>query len=245
MMEIVASEVGALVIHLSSTSIGNRFEGTNDATKLMHMIFTVSKEKSLSPVIIYLDDCHEFFLGKSKKKGENSDAVNTAMKRFQKDLLIYKNQYLTKEDRVLVIGCTNVPEAGDMKLMKWKGPSGKAEKQGFFEHALYFPNISNSSRSLIWKEAIRRKVNCQCQLDFELLAHMSSGYSTGKIFKIVNEVLSTDRLKNLASRPLSEQHDFGPKMLVMEQSDQNFVDFRRQWNGSKTKGATAPKKKSK
>lgn len=249
MTEIVASEVGALIINLSSTVIGNRFEGANDATKLIHMIFTVSKERSLSPVIIYLDDCHEFFLGKTKKKGENSEAINMAMKRFQKDLLIYKNQYLTKEDRVLVIGCTNMPDAGDMKLMKWKGPSGKAEKQGFFEHAFYFPNISNSSRSLIWKEAICRKVNCQCQLDFELLAHMSSGYSAGKIFEIVNEVLSTDRLKNLASRPLSEQHDFGPKMQHINQSQQNCVDFRRQWNGSKTRGdtraGTAPKKKSK
>lgn len=245
MTEIVASEIGALIIKLSSTSVGNRFEGANDATKLMHMIFTVSKEKSLSPVIIYLDDCHEFFLGKPKKKGENSDAINMAMKRFQKDLLIYKNQYLTKEDRVLVIGCTNMPDAGDMKLLKWKGPSGKAEKQGFFEHALYFPTISNSSRSLIWKDAIRRKVNCQCQLNFDLLAHMSGGYSTGKIFKIVNEVLSTDRLKNLSSRPLSEQHDFGPKLLPIEQSHQSFDDFRRQWNGSKTKGGTAPKKKSK
>eukprot|EP00984_Skeletonema_dohrnii_P023692 scaffold12794_cov100-Skeletonema_dohrnii-CCMP3373.AAC.3 len=237
MMEIVASEIGALVIHLSSTSIGNTFEDGNEATKLIHMIFTVAKEEALSPVIIYLDNCHEFFLGKSKKKGGNPDAMNASMTRFQKLLLIYKNQYLTKEDRVLVIGCTNMPAAGDMKLMKWKGSSGKAEKQGFFEHALYFPNTSNSSRSMLWKEAIRKKVTCPCQLDFDLLAHMSSGYSTGKIFEIVNEVLSNDRLKTLASSPSSEQHDFAPKLLPVEQSqsDQSFIDFRRQWNGSKTK----------
>ena len=145
MTEIIASEVGALVIHLSSTSIGNAFEDGNDATKLIHMIFTVAKEESLSPVIIYLDDCEEVFLGKSKKGGNS--AINTTMKRFQKDLLIYKNQYLTKKDRVLVIGCSNKPEAGDMKLMKWKGPGGKPDKQGFFEHALYFPLPSQS-----WKE---------------------------------------------------------------------------------------------
>lgn len=229
MTEIIAYEVGALVIHLSSTSIGNAFEDGNDATKLIHMIFTVAKEKSLSPVIIYLDDCHEFFLGKPKKGG-NLDAINTTMKRFQKDLLIYKNQYLTKEDRVLVIGCTNTPEAGDMKLMKWKGSGGKAEKQGFFEHALYFPNPSHASRSMIWKEAIRRKVNCQCNVDFDLLAHMSAGYSNGQIVEIVNEVISHDRLKNLASKPLSE-HDFAPDMLSKEQLELDpYVEFRRQWN---------------
>jgi len=67
MMEIVASEIGALVIHLSSTSIGNTFEDGNEATKLIHMIFTVAKEEALSPVIIYLDNCHELFLGKSRR----------------------------------------------------------------------------------------------------------------------------------------------------------------------------------
>jgi ATP-dependent 26S proteasome regulatory subunit len=240
MTEVVASEVGALVIHLSTTSIGNKFEDGNDATKLIHMVFTVAKEESLSPVIIYLDDCHEFFVGKAKKKGGGSEAINMTMKRFQKDLLIYKNQYLTKEDRVLVIGCTNMPEAGDMKLMKWKGSGGKAEKQGFFEHALYLPNTSHSGRLLLWKKAISKKVTSRCQLDFSLLAHMSSDYSAGKIFKIVDEVLSDDdRLKNLT------EHDFAPKLLPnTEQNDQQFVDFRRQWNGSKTKGdAAAPKKK--
>ena len=228
MTEIVASEVGALVIHLSSTSIGNTFEDDNDATKLIHMIFTVAKEESLFPVIIYLDNCHEFFIGKSKKKGSGSDAINMTMKRFQKDLMIYKNQYLTKEDRVLVIGCTNLPEVGDMKHMRWKGPSGKAEKQGFFEQALYLPNTSTSGRSMLWNEAIRRKVTC-CQLDLTLLTHMSSGYSAGKIFEIVDEVLSE------TPRPLTE-HDFAAKLLPAEQgSDQQFVDFGRQWNGNKTK----------
>lgn len=244
MTEIVASEVGALVIHLSSTSIGNTFGDGDDATKLIHMIFTVAKEESLSPVIIYLDDCHEFFIGKSKKKGVGSEANNITMKRFQKDLLVYKNQYLTKEDRVLVIGCTNMPEMGDVKLMKWKGSSGKAEKQGFFEHALYLPNTSHSGRSLIWKEAIRRKVIPRCNLDFTLLAHISSGYSAGKIFEIVGEVLSDDDgPKNIT------EHDFGSKLVpITKQNDQQFVDFRRQWNGRSKKNeddAALKKKKSK
>jgi SpoVK/Ycf46/Vps4 family AAA+-type ATPase len=146
MTEIVASEVNAMVIKLSSTSIGNAFEGGDDATKLIHMIFTVAKDQSLSPVIIYLDQCHEFF--KSKKKGSSGSpdtAINeSTMKRFQESLLVYKNQFLTKQDRVLVIGCTNTPDAADMKLIRWKGPSGKPEKQ-FFEHSLYFPKFHNNN----------------------------------------------------------------------------------------------------
>ena len=59
---------------------------------------------------------------------------------------------------------------------------------------------------------------------------MTSGYSLGQIVELVNEVLSDGRI--LASTPLSE-HDFAPKLLPKEPFDQSFVEFRRQWNGSK------------
>ena len=85
---------------------------------------------------------------------------------------------------------------------------------------------------MILKEAIRRKVDSQCQVDFDLLAHMTSGYSHGQIVELVNEVLSQARITNLASKPLTE-HDFAPKLLPKEPFDQAYVDFRRQWNGSK------------
>lgn len=236
MTEIVASEVNAMVIKLSSTSIGNAFEGGDDATKLIHIIFTVAKDQSLSPVIIYLDHCHEFFTGKSKKKGSSGSPDTTtnesSMKRFQESLLIYKNQFLTKQDRVLVIGCTNTPEAADMKLMRWKGPSGKPEKQGFFEHSLYFPNLSQCSRALLWREALRRKTNgasSECHLDFNLLAYLSGGCSAKKILEVTDEMFTSQ-----VSEPLSEAC-FASKLASLtsqqEHTDehQSFVDFRRQW----------------
>ncbi len=241
MTEIVASEVNAMVIKLSSTSIGNAFEGGDDAKRLIHMIFTVAKDQSLSPVIIYLDQCHEFFTGKSKKKsssGSPDTAINeSTMKRFQESLLIYKNQFLTKQDRVLVIGCTNTPDAADMKLMRWKGPSGKPEKQGFFEHSLYFPNLSQSSRALLWKEALRRKMNgtSECHIDVNLLALLSDGCSAKKILEVIDEMFSSQ-----VSEPLSEAC-FASKLESMtsqpqqEQKDdihQPFVDFRRQWTSN-------------
>ena len=239
MTEIVASEVNAMVIKLSSTSIGNAFEGGDDATRLIHMIFTVAKDQSLSPVIIYLDQCHEFFTGKSKKKscsGSPDTAINeSTMKRFQESLLIYKNQFLTKQDRVLVIGCTNTPDAADMKLMRWKGPSEKPEKQGFFEHSLYFPNLSQCSRALLWREALRRKMNgtsSECHLDFNLLALLSDGCSAKKILEVIDEMFSSQ-----VSKPLSEAC-FASKLESMtsqrEHKDEHqpFVDFRRQWENN-------------
>lgn len=137
MVQTVASEIGALLIHLSSATIGTSFGGKEGATKLIHMVFTVAKEKAHAPVIIYLDNCHEFFLGKAKKGGGSTG--NAELQRFQKDLLVYKNQALKNEDRVLVLGCTPLPGTGDVKLLRWKGSKGKPEKQGFFRALLVLP----------------------------------------------------------------------------------------------------------
>ncbi len=242
MVQTIASEIDALVIHLSSSSIMNSFGGKDEATSLIHMAFTIAKAKSHAPVILYIDNCHEFFLCKTKKCGVNSptNTMNTEMQRFQKDLLIYKNQALKKEDRVLVIGCTNMPEYGDVKLMRWKGSSdGKPEKQGFFERSLYFPRANHTDRQMLWKVFIRRRVSeCNCnlsvlpQLDFDALARMSDGFNAGEILFMVDSVLTEDRVTNLLSTPLSE-HEFGryfsrrsPKNDV--EDDTRFLKFTRQ-----------------
>lgn len=248
MVQTIASEIGALLIHLSSSSIGNLFGGKEGAMSLVHMAFTVAKAKAFAPVIIYIDNCHEFFLGKAKKRSGNSSVtnINTEMQRFQKDLLVYKNQALKREDRVLVIGCTNLPEYGDVKLFRWRGSSdGKPEKQGFFDRSLFFPRANHSDRLMIWKELIMRRLfecmNCHHEksfrtpplLDFDVLTCMSDGFSAGEILYIVNSVLTEDRVANMVSAPLAE-HEFArylsprvqqPKCNV---NDTRFLNFTRQ-----------------
>ena len=233
MVKSIASETGALLINLSSSNIGSSFGGKEGATKLIHMAFTVAKEKAYAPVIIHIDNCHEFFMGKAKRGG--GSAVNAEMQRFQKDLLVYKNQALKKEDQVLVIGCTNMPESGDVKLLRWKGPSGKPEKQGFFERCLYFPRASHADRAMMWKRLIRKRIygfNKQAmahELDYAALAFLSDSFNAGEISSTVNYVLSEDRVVNLASKPLSE-HDFA-SYFVREQTaqdDERFLSFTRQ-----------------
>ncbi|KAL7550413.1 hypothetical protein ACHAWF_013651 [Thalassiosira exigua] len=259
MLEAVASEIGALLIDLSSSTIVNSFGGKEGATKLIHMAFTVAKEKAYAPVIIYLDKCHEFFIGKSKKGGAGS-TVNAEMQRFQKDLLIYKNQALKKEDRVMVIGCTNMPGSGDVKLLRWKGPSGKPEKQGFFERSLYFPAANQSDRALLWKSFIRRRIYSfskqapiVCDIDYSLLASLSAGLDAGKISSVVDIVVSEERVRGLASKALSE-HEFCRNFgEVTPQDDERFLAFTRQitnldstWksiSGADKKGGDKKKKK--
>jgi len=239
MVQTIASEIGALMINLSSSSIkGDSFEGKEGATKLIHMVFTIAKEKSYGPVLIYLDDCHEFFMGKGKSKskgGGSASNINTEMQRFQKDLLIYKNQALKKEDRVLVIGCTNMPEVGDIKLLRWKG-SGKPEKQGFFEKSLYFPRVNNADRAMLWREFIQRRISQfnhqlsvseQPSLDYAALAFISDGYNAGQISWTVDTVLTEERIKTLLTEPLVEV-EFAHYFTAREVNDDSFLNFTRQ-----------------
>jgi len=258
MVETVASEIGALLIHLSSSTVGNAFGGKEGATKLIHMAFAVAKEKAHAPVIIYLDDCHEFFLGKSKKGAAST--ANTEMQRFQKDLLVYKNQSLKKEDRVLVIGCTNEPGAADAKLLRWKGPKGKPEKQGFFERSLYFPRANHTDRVMLWKGFVRRRLSESKtpaklpNMDYATLASLSDGFTAGEIWSTVVSVLSDDRLEDSASAPLSELDFVGSfSQGAGKRADTHFIAVTRQltnldstWKGihAAEKSGDAKKKKT-
>ena len=213
-VEAIASELGALVIDLSSSAVGPRYESKELATTLIHMAFTVAREKEYAPVIILLDNCHEFFAGKPKKgkKADKDDAGGMDMSRFQKDLLIYKNQALKKEDRVLVMGCTNKPDRADLKLIKWKGPKGKPEKQGMFERSLYFPRPGLADRAILWKALIQRRVakfqDCapgdNLSLNFGVLASLSDGKSGGQIAEAIDVVLTEERVSTLSAAPLTE-----------------------------------------
>ena len=124
-VQAIASQIGALFINLSPSKIPEKYlTEKHGTTKLVHMAFAVAKDPKFAPVVIYLDECEVYFQSSKKKK-----KANAALK-LQKDLLIYKNQYLTHKDRVLVIGCSRRPWDAELKTIKWKGSSGKPEKQG-------------------------------------------------------------------------------------------------------------------
>lgn len=239
MAQTIAAEIGAIVINLASSSIGSSFGGDEGAMKLIHMVFTVAKERAYSPVIIYIDKCDEIFMSKSKRTGD-ALPVDADMQRFKKPLLIYKNLALKREDRVLVIGCTNMPESVEVKLLMWNGTPGlKPEKQGFFEHSLYFPLANRADRVMMWRELIRRRISSYDPLqsrippalDFAALAHLSDRFNCGEISFIVDSVLSENRVHGLPSMPLLE-HEFASYLhRVKKQDDARFLSFTRQITG--------------
>ena len=212
MAEIVAAELGAMLIDISPFRLRGIFDDKGGPTKLIHLIFSLVKEKLYAPVVIFMDDCEQFFLPLGKKKKRPPVDKNGPV-RFQKDLLIYKNQSLNKDDRVIIIGNSKRPEVADLKSIKWKGPAGKPEKQGFFEMILSFPFPSYPDRYLLWRTFIQERIiNCDkthdinhSSFNLNALALLSEGQTAGSIKKIVENVLSFQRVRRLKEFPLKEE----------------------------------------
>ena len=212
-VEAAANEVGALLIHLSPEKLRGQFPGKNGPTKLVHMAFTIARDPTMQPVIIYIDECEQFFTGGKKNKDKDGPS------RFKKDMLLYKNQALQPEHRAIVIGSTKAPENGDLKDLR-----------GFFDKFLYFPYPDYSSRRLVIKyyleqqvleglQAIEKRVLCSAGLmeeetaakvrvaintvDISSLAHISEGYSAGALARTVRAIVSKRRVMMLKHRPLN------------------------------------------
>jgi ATP-dependent 26S proteasome regulatory subunit len=66
-VEAVANELGALLINISPSKLRGLFPGKQGPTKLVHLVFTVARYQPMAPVVIYLDDCEQFFQGGGKK----------------------------------------------------------------------------------------------------------------------------------------------------------------------------------
>lgn len=221
MVEAVAHELGGLIIHLTPEKLKGLFPGKSGPTKLVHLVMTVARDPSFQPVIVYMDSCEQFFSGGGKKSKGDKDGPA----RFKKDLLLYKNQALETQHRVIIIGTSKTPENGDMKELK-----------NFFDRFLYFPYPDYSSRVLIWKYYIEEQIrlgykklsdrtgditiknhsstpsqqqiteliqSCYDKLDISSLAHISEGYSAGSIARTCRTIISSRRVLMIKTRPLT------------------------------------------
>eukprot|EP01041_Mallomonas_annulata_P004376 gene4375-8717_t len=247
MVETVASELGALLIHLSPEKLKGAYPGKTGATKLVHMVMTVARDPSMQPVVIYIDDCEAFFTGGKKSKGDKDGPS-----RFKKDLLLYKNLALTQEHRVCIIGTSKQPEFGDQK-----------ELRSFFDRFLYLPYPDYSSRLMLWETYLHRQIteayniiNAEARadhtkphtastnadavsslvkeavdsLDLSSLAHISEGYTAGAIARTVRTIITTRRVMMMRTRPLADG-DFIDSLAIQEVTYQDdkaaFLSFLR------------------
>eukprot|EP00644_Phytophthora_capsici_P000370 jgi/Phyca11/525644/estExt2_fgenesh1_pm.C_PHYCAscaffold_40197 len=232
----IANETGALVLNLSPSNLVGKFAGKTGPTKLVHMAFVLAKASSLQPIIIYMDDCEQFFAGGGKKSKSAANSDGPA--RFKKDLLLYIKSALEPTDRVLVIGTSADPGAAEVKDLR-----------NFFDKFLHVPYPDYASRVLLWKHALRSTISAHAvtsglssaataaalatassssstagsggsasqlqdrrrrePIDISTLAHISEGYSSGSIVRAVENTLTPRRVECLEKRPLREEEFLG------------------------------------
>jgi IQ and AAA domain-containing protein len=136
--------------------------------------------------------------------------------------------------KVVVIGCTSNPTAGELKDFKALFCGDPAEPHG---RALYVPYPDYASRLIIWRKAIdeavtfgvsewqgdhpcfeprgwrtavgekppKRSVELPEEFDLSILAHVSQFYSAGSIRRAVKMTLTRRRVERLDKRPLTER----------------------------------------
>eukprot|EP00968_Pinguiococcus_pyrenoidosus_P028722 scaffold8065_cov267-Pinguiococcus_pyrenoidosus.AAC.6 len=222
----VANEIGALFINLSPERTNGLFPGKNGSVKIVHLAFKVAINKSLGPVVIYIDEVNQIFAGGKKKSSDGAS-------RLKKDLIKYRNDCLKEEHRVIIIGCISSPPTSASEIK---------DIRSFFDKHLYLPCPDYASRMMLWRQFVTKAVEesgmdapgYADELDFSALAQISGGYSAGSIRQTVSRVLTHRRIQRLATRPLGEKEFLGPISLFPHASagsEEAFRNFTRELTG--------------
>lgn len=164
-----------------------RFKTKDELTKAFATAFRAAR--TFQPAVFYFDEAEQIFVGKLPKGvKKNPNAV-----RLKKLLIVYKN-LVTPDMRILFIGCTN-----SGSYMKQK------DYQLMFDKSLYFSLPSASDRHLLWKQEINKKIGFRSDLDFDILAEMSKGFSWNSIKKTIEYTLTPMRLERAKFDPVKTE----------------------------------------
>lgn len=96
--------------------------------------------------------------------------------------------------RIMFIGCTS-----EGSFMKQKDYSL------MFDKSLYFSLPSTSDRYILWKTDINKQIGFRNELDFDVLAEMSRGFSWNSIKKTIENTLTPMRLERARFDPIKTE----------------------------------------
>ena len=162
----VATEVDATFFNVSASSIISKWLGESE--KLVQQLFETAQDKQ--PSLIFIDEVDS--IASARGGGEHD-----AMRRVKTTLMTQMSGVTTKkEDRIVVIGATNLPWELD--------PAFRSR----FEKRIYINLPDLPARSKIF-EIHSKGVECDDTVDFNLIGEMSDGYSGRDIQLICREAV--------------------------------------------------------
>ncbi|XP_020283087.1 IQ and AAA domain-containing protein 1 [Pseudomyrmex gracilis] len=179
----ICTELGATLFDITPANIAGKYPGKSGLIMLIHLISKVSR--LLQPSVIFMDDAEKPFV-KKVAKGDKTDP-----KRLRKDLPKLMKS-ITSEDRVLLIGTSNKPWDGDQKLLYQT-----------YDKVIYIPRPDYGTISFIWKDLLYKYSGINRQFDTSAMTKACDGFTIGTILATINEVMTTKRMVQLRTHPLT------------------------------------------
>ena len=183
----IAYHTDALFIDISPKNVDGKINTKEDLSRTLASAFRIAK--NYQPAIIYFDNAEQIFAAKAK-----GAIKNPAAQKMKKYIGSMKN-LITQDMRVLIIGCTN---KGNPFL-------NKKDMKNIFEKTFYFGLPSYADRVKLWKTKIQAKTELDGDLDYNILAEMSNGYSHESIVNCIEYTLSRQRMDRIKFDSLKTQ----------------------------------------
>lgn len=160
-----AAEVEATFFNVSASAIISKWLGESE--KLVRALFKLAREKQ--PSIIFIDEV-DALVG---ARGGEHDAI----RRVKTELLTSMDGITSNpEDRLVVIGATNLPESIDSAFRRR------------FERRIYIPLPDADAREAIFK-LNTKGIELDNDVDFKELAEITEGYSGADIAMVCREAI--------------------------------------------------------
>ena len=183
----IAYHTDALFLDLSPKNVDGKINTKENLSRTLASTFRIAK--NYQPAIIYFDNAEQIFAAKAK-----GAIKNPAAQKMKKYIASMKN-LITKDMRVLIIGCTN---RGYPFL-------NKKDLKNVFDKTFYFGLPSYADRVKLWKTKIQEKTQLDGDLDYCILGEMSNGYSQESIISCIEYTLSRQRMDRIKFNPLQTE----------------------------------------
>ena len=188
----VAGSVNATFFNVDSSIILSKWLGESE--KIVKELFNLARK--YQPAIIFIDEVDAIASIRSSEEHEAIHRVKTII------LSQMDGLQSSPEDKIVVIGATNIPEVLDPAFRRR------------FEKRIYVPLPDFKARKQIFKIHLK-DVEISPDVDFDTLAKLTEGYTGHDIALIVREAVMRP-IRELAHSGLLAQKDVKPRPVIMK-----------------------------
>mmetsp|Transcript_41835 Transcript_41835/g.125184 ORF Transcript_41835/g.125184 Transcript_41835/m.125184 type:complete len:437 (-) Transcript_41835:209-1519(-) len=162
----VATEADSTFFSISSQDLVSKWLGESE--KLVKQLFDLARENA--PSIIFIDEVDSLCSARGENQSEAAGRIKT-------QLMIEMNGVGSSNDRVLVLGATNLPYSLDQAIRRR------------FDKRIYIPLPEDHARSHMFKIHLGDTPNNLMEADYKELGRRTEGFSGSDCNVVVKDVL--------------------------------------------------------